>query len=85
MNKTTLNKDGSVRKKGSGRKKGATSFSNVTITDLENYIGKGTPIPVSRDWLENLGIEVVENKPLIEAKAEQAEEDQKISFNLTKF
>ena len=86
-NKITLNKDGSIRKSGSGRKKGAISFCNVTMTDLKKYVGEETPIPVSRVWLENLGINIsVEKKPTVKAVEKQQEEpEQKISFSLTTY
>ncbi len=79
----TLNKDGSARKSGSGRKKGATSFVKVPFLDLKDYIGEKTPIPVSRVWLESLGIHT--NDTSIELSKTEDPEANSIQYKLTKF
>ena len=79
--KVTLNKDGSPRKSGSGRRKGATSFTNISIADLQKFCGSATLIPVSRVWIEQMGASVSESIPTI-VKQQDAEPNEKISFTL---
>ena len=79
--KVTLNKDGTPRKSGSGRRKGATSFTNISIADLQKFCGSATLIPVSRVWIEQMGASVSESTPTI-VKQEDAEPNEKISFTL---
>jgi hypothetical protein len=82
MNKT-LNKDGTPRKKGSGRRKGATSFVNITLTELEKFCGSATGIPVSRVWLEQMGACIQGSAPAPVSTVEaEPEVEQKISFTL---
>jgi hypothetical protein len=78
----TLNKDGTPRKKGSGKTKGASSYTNVTLGTLKRIIKDGVPVPVSRKWLEALGVDVV-----AQSVDEERNEDkpQKVEFNLTDF
>ena len=53
MNDFGYNKDGSPRKKGSGRPRGYTSFTSITLTELNNLFGDpSVVIPVSRVWLD---------------------------------
>ena len=79
--KVTLNKDGTPRKSGSGRRKGATSFTNISIADLQKFCGSATLIPVSRVWIEQMGASVSESTPTI-VNQEDAEPNEKISFTL---
>jgi hypothetical protein len=81
MKKVTINKDGSPRKTGSGRKKGAKSFVSIRVSDLEQFCGQNTLIPVSRVWLEQMGASVSESTPT-PVKQEVAESNEKISFTL---
>lgn len=82
MNKT-LNKDGTPRKTGSGRKKGATSFVNITLTELEKFCGSATGIPVSRVWLERMGASIEDAVPApVSTIAPEPEAEQKIAFTL---
>ena len=60
MAKTTYNKDGKPRKSGSGRPKGSTSFTKVTLKDLERFVSKECPIPVSKKWLHNVAIQLMD-------------------------
>ena len=80
--KVTLNKDGSPRKSGSGRRKGATSFTNISIADLQKFCGSATLIPVSRVWIEQMGASVSESTPTPIQQQEVAEPNEKISFTL---
>jgi len=83
--KKTLNKDGTPRKTGSGRKKGATSFVNITLTELEKFCGSATGIPVSRVWLERMGASIEDTVPApVSTVAPEPEAEQKISFTLHK-
>ena len=79
--KVTLNKDGTPRKSGSGRRKGATSFTNISIADLQKFCGSATLIPVSRVWIEQMGASVSESTPTVVEK-QDAEPNEKISFTL---
>ena len=79
--KVTLNKDGTPRKSGSGRRKRATSFTYISIADLQKFCGSATLIPVSRVWIEQMGASVSESTPTI-VKQQDAEPNEKISFTL---
>ena len=60
MPKITYNKDGTPRKVGSGRPKGSTSFTQVSLKDLERIVNKDCLIPVSKKWLHNIAIELID-------------------------
>ena len=67
-------------KKGRGRPTGGTSFVNVSISDLKRF-GE-IPVPVSRVWLEKMGLTVAPIAPIVsEVKEEIAPV---IEFKLTK-
>ena len=72
----TLNKDGTPRMVRSGKTKGSTSFESVTLATLKSIVKDGVPIPVSRKWLETLGVDV--------SQPAEVKED-KVEFNLTQF
>jgi hypothetical protein len=66
-------------KKGRGRPAGGTSFVNVSISDLKRF-GE-IPVPVSRVWLEKMGLTVTPVAPIVsEVKEEIAPV---IEFKLT--
>jgi hypothetical protein len=66
-------------KKGRGRPAGGTSFVNVSIADLKRF-GE-IPVPVSRVWLEKMGLTVATISPIVsEVKQEIAPA---IEFKLT--
>jgi hypothetical protein len=50
-------------KKGRGRPAGGTSFVNVSISDLKRF-GE-IPVPVSRVWLEKMGLTVNLIAPIV--------------------
>ncbi len=84
--KVTYNKDGTPRKSGSGRKAGSNSFVRVTLAELSDYIGKNTPMLVSRVWLENLGVSFSSaevEKPKIELT--DSDKSDKVLFKIKKF
>jgi hypothetical protein len=56
MNETSI-------KKGRGRPAGGTSFVNVSISDLKRF-GE-IPVPVSRVWLEKMGLTVNLIAPIV--------------------
>jgi len=67
-------------KKGRGRPAGGTSFVNVSISDLKRF-GE-IPVPVSRVWLEKMGLTVNLIAPIVsEVKEEIAPV---IEYKLTK-
>lgn len=67
-------------KKGRGRPAGGTSFVNVSIADLKRF-GE-IPVPVSRVWLEKMGLTVATVSPIVsEVKQEVSPA---IEFKLTK-
>ena len=67
-------------KKGRGRPAGGTSFVNVSIADLKRF-GE-IPVPVSRVWLEKMGLTVATVAPIVsEVKQEVSPV---IEFKLTK-
>lgn len=67
-------------KKGRGRPTGGTSFVNVSIADLKRF-GE-IPVPVSRVWLEKMGLTVATISPIVsEVKQEISPA---IEFKLTK-
>ena len=66
-------------KKGRGRPAGGTSFVNVSIADLKRF-GE-IPVPVSRVWLEKMGLTVATISPIVsEVKQEVSPA---IEFKLT--
>ncbi len=66
-------------KKGRGRPTGGTSFVNVSIADLKRF-GE-IPVPVSRVWLEKMGLTVATISPIVsEVKQEVSPA---IEFKLT--
>ena len=84
--KVTLNKDGTPRKQGSGRRKGANSFVNIRVSDLEQFCGKNTLIPISRVWLESMGASITEAKQTkVSVSQASQEEEQKISYKVHNF
>tara|TARA_B100002019_G_scaffold276940_1_gene276250 strand:- start:627 stop:836 length:210 start_codon:yes stop_codon:yes gene_type:complete len=57
---TTLNKDGSPRKSGSGRPKGSKSFINVSLQELQKFVGENALIPVRKVWLHEVAIQLMD-------------------------
>ena len=67
-------------KKSRGRPTGGTSFVNVSIADLKRF-GE-IPVPVSRVWLEKMGLTVATISPIVsEVKQEVSPV---VEFKLTK-
>ena len=75
------------RKVGSGRKKGSKSFTSMAFSELSKICGQETVIPVSRVWLEKMGVKiVVDDHTNLQSSSEQLSQEpqNKIQFNLTK-
>ena len=64
MTPGSIKKDGSPRKKGSGRPKGSTSFINVKLSDLQNFIEKDELVPVRKVWLHSVAIQLIDKVDL---------------------
>jgi hypothetical protein len=85
MNKVTLNKDGTPRRKGSGRTKGSVSFTNIQLKELKKVCGDETVIPVSRKWLETMGfsLETPTAKPKIASVAPLKKSEDRVQFTIS--
>ena len=69
-----------IVKRGRGRPAGSTSFVNVSLADLEQFVGNNSAIPVSRVWLEKMGLTVQQVERTISEKSDNPT----IEFKLTK-
>ena len=69
---STLNKDGTPRKAGSGRPKGSKSFINVSLADLQNFVGPDALIPVRKVWLHEVAIQLMDKVNNSEENAPQS-------------
>ena len=58
--KQTVNKDGSPRKSGSGRPLGSKSFINVSLSELQKFVGPNALIPVRKVWLHEVAIQLMD-------------------------
>jgi hypothetical protein len=70
-------------KKGRGRPAGGTSFVNVSIADLKRF-GE-IPVPVSRVWLEKMGLTTTPLAITVAEVQEKTEDAPKIEFKITTF
>jgi hypothetical protein len=75
--------DTSIVKRGRGRPAGATSFVNVGIADLEQFIGVKSAIPVSRVWLQKMGLTVQQIERTI-SEVQGEDSSPKVEFKITK-
>jgi hypothetical protein len=66
-------------KRGRGRPVGATSFVNVSLADLQQYVGSSAPVPISRLWLEKMHLTVTP----IEASVREASTAPAVQFKVT--
>ena len=78
MNNTSI-----VTKRGRGRPAGSTSFVNVSIADLEQFVGTSSAIPVSRIWLEKMGLTIQAVQRTIQ-ESEVETSIPKVEFKITK-
>jgi len=70
-------------KRGRGRPAGSTSFVNVSLTDLDQFVGTSSAIPVSRVWLQKMGLTVQPISRTIQ-EAEGEDSSPKVEFKITK-
>ncbi len=66
-------------KRGRGRPVGATSFVNVSLADLQQYVSSSAPVPISRIWLEKMHLTVTP----IEASVREASAAPTVQFKVT--
>ena len=78
MNNTSI-----VTKRGRGRPAGSTSFVNVSVADLEQFVGTSSAIPVSRIWLEKMGLTIQAVQRTIQ-ESEVETSIPKVEFKITK-
>lgn len=70
-----------------GRPKGSNSFVKLKLTDLISIVGADGIVPVSKVWLREKNIDIVESSTKIQIAAAQepVAEEEKIQFSLTSF
>ena len=80
MNQTTT---ATIVKRGRGRPAGSTSFVNVSLADLDQFVGTKSAIPVSRVWLQKMGLAI---QPISRSITEVNDTDSspKVEFKITK-
>ncbi len=80
MNQTTT---ATIVKRGRGRPAGSTSFVNVSLADLDQFVGTKSAIPVSRVWLQKMGLAI---QPISRSISEVNDTDSspKVEFKITK-
>lgn len=67
-----------------GRPKGANSFTHIKLAELQKICGSESTIPVSRVWLEKLGLELNEEKTSVKvSKPVEEKNEEKIQFSLS--
>jgi len=72
-----------IVKRGRGRPVGATSFVNVSLSDLDQFVGTKSAIPVSRIWLQKMGLTIQPLERTIQ-QAETLDSTPKVEFKITK-
>ena len=79
MNQTTT---ATIVKRGRGRPVGSTSFVNVSLADLDQFVGTKSAIPVSRIWLQKMGLAI---QPISRSISEVSDDSSpKVEFKITK-
>lgn len=78
-----MNNTSTVTKRGRGRPTGSTSFVNVSVADLEQFVGTSSAIPVSRIWLEKMGLTIQPVQRTIQ-ESEVETSIPKVEFKITK-
>lgn len=78
-----MNNTSTVVKRGRGRPAGSTSFVNVSLADLDQFVGTASAIPVSRIWLQKLGLTIQPISRTIQ-EAEGEDSTPKVEFKITK-
>lgn len=69
-----------------GRPKGANSFTHIKMAELQKICGSDSTVPVSRVWLEKLGLELQEEKTsvVVSKPVENEETEEKIQFTINR-
>ena len=78
-----MNNTSTVTKRGRGRPAGSTSFVKVSVADLEQFVGTSSAIPVSRIWLEKMGLTIQAVQRTIQ-ESEVETSTPKVEFKITK-
>jgi len=78
-----MNNTSTVTKRGRGRPAGSTSFVNVSLADLDQFVGTSSAIPVSRVWLEKMGLTIQAVQRTIQEAGEETSTP-KVEFKITK-
>ena len=78
-----MNNTSTVTKRGRGRPAGSTSFVNVSLADLDQFVGTSSAIPVSRIWLEKMGLTIQPVQRTIQ-ESEVETSTPKVEFKITK-
>lgn len=75
-----------IIKRKKGRPQGSNSFVKIKMSDLLNLVGQNGVVSVSKVFLRELGVDIVE-KPVIFSLSPvtQADEQPKIEFAITSF
>jgi len=71
-------------KRGRGRPVGSTSFVNVSLADLDQFIGTKSAIPVSRVWLQKMNLTVQPITRSINEASDTTDSTPKVEFKITK-
>ena len=73
-------------KRSKGRPVGSHSFVRIRARDLISMVGEGAVVPVSKVWLRENGVELIESQIKIVSEAPVVEpQEEKIQFSLTTF
>lgn len=66
-----------------GRPKGGTSFTNISLEQLNELFSSKQSIPISRVWLERLDIKVVKESPIeIQSEKKASQSSEKIDIKI---
>jgi hypothetical protein len=66
-----------------GRPKGGTSFTNISLEQLNELFGSKQSIPISRVWLERLDIKVAKESPIeIQSQKKASQPSEKIDIKI---
>ena len=70
-----------------GRPKGSNSFVKLKLTDLISIVGADGIVPVSKVWLREKNVDIVESSAKIQLAAaeEPVAPEEKIEFAITSF
>ena len=79
-------RENNIAEKKRGRPVGSNSFAKIKMSDLLNLVGQDGTVSVSKVWLRELGVDLVEQPATIRlTPVTQAEQQPKIEFAITSF